>query len=108
MPREHAARVRRARRPNARAVRHLAPLTGIALLVAVGTFAATAPPRRVLPRDLPLTSAGPDSFLARFETTQGSVTVRACRAWAPLGVDRLYHLVHGRYYDGLTIYRVGT
>jgi homoserine O-acetyltransferase len=33
--------------------------------------------------------------------------MKACRAWAPLGVDRLYHLVQGGYFDGLTIYRVG-
>ncbi len=33
--------------------------------------------------------------------------MKARRAWAPLGVDRLYHLVKGGYFDGLTIYRVG-
>src|SRR5262245_20112931 len=67
-----------------------------------------AAPRRVMPRDLPLSAAAPDSFVATFETTKGRVTMKAVRAWAPLGVDRLYHLVRGGYYDGLTIYRVGT
>jgi cyclophilin family peptidyl-prolyl cis-trans isomerase len=33
--------------------------------------------------------------------------MKARRAWAPLGVDRLYHLVAAGYFDGLTIYRVG-
>jgi peptidyl-prolyl cis-trans isomerase A (cyclophilin A) len=81
-------------------------LAGIAALSLAGATAAA--PHRVMPRDLPLASAGPDSFIARFETTKGRVTMKACRVWAPLGVDRLYHLVHGGYFDGLTIYRVGT
>ena len=29
--------------------------------------------------------------------------MKSCRAWAPLGADRLYHLVRGGYYDGLVI-----
>jgi cyclophilin family peptidyl-prolyl cis-trans isomerase len=33
--------------------------------------------------------------------------MHAVRAWSPRGVDRLYHLVKGGYFDGLTIYRVG-
>ncbi len=33
--------------------------------------------------------------------------MKARRAWAPLGVDRLYRLVKSGYFDGLTIYRVG-
>ena len=61
----------------------------------------------VLPRDLPLSSAGPDSFLARFQTTKGAFTMKARRAWGPLGADRLYHLVRGGYFDDLIIYRVG-
>jgi cyclophilin family peptidyl-prolyl cis-trans isomerase len=56
---------------------------------------------------VPLTAAAPDSFLAEFRTTKGSFTMKARRAWAPLGVDRLYHLVTAGYFDGLTIYRVG-
>jgi homoserine O-acetyltransferase len=78
------------------------------LLIAPLVLCATAPrPRQVLPGDLPLASAAPDSFLAEFTTTKGSFTMKARRAWAPLGVDRLYHLVQGGYFDGLTIYRVG-
>ncbi len=33
--------------------------------------------------------------------------MQAVRAWGPRGVDRLYRLVKGGYYDGLVIYRVG-
>ena len=57
--------------------------------------------------DLPLAAAGPDSFTAEFRTTKGAFTMKARRAWAPVGSDRLYHLVKGGYFDGLVIYRVG-
>jgi cyclophilin family peptidyl-prolyl cis-trans isomerase len=90
-----------------RASRRLAA-TSLLALVGFMAFAAASPPRRVMPQDLPLSSVGPDSFVATFETTRGNVVMRARRATSPLGVDRLYHLVHGGYYDGLVIYRVGT
>jgi cyclophilin family peptidyl-prolyl cis-trans isomerase len=83
---------------------HAALLTLVTFL-ALG--ASTPRPRPVLPTELPLTSAAPDSFLAEFRTTKGNFTMKARRAWAPLGVDRLYHLVKGGYFNGLTIYRVG-
>lgn len=78
------------------------------LAIAGFTLAAAPPPRRVMPQDLPLSSAGPDSFMATFETSKGKVVMKARRATSPLGVDRLYHLVQGGYFDGLVIYRVGT
>ncbi len=62
---------------------------------------------QVLPSKLPLASPAPDSFLVRFETTKGNVTIKARRSWSPLGVDRLYHLANNRFYDGDVIYRVG-
>ena len=61
----------------------------------------------MLPADLPLASAAPDSFVAEFRTTKGAFRMKARRVWSPLGVDRLYHLVEGPYFDGLTVYRVG-
>lgn len=63
--------------------------------------------KRVLPADLPLASAGPDSFLAEFATTKGTFVMKARRPWSPLGADRLFHLVASGYYDGLVVYRVG-
>jgi cyclophilin family peptidyl-prolyl cis-trans isomerase len=84
------------------------PWLAVATLAAVTAVATSAPrPRAVLPGDLPLSTAAPDSFLAEFVTTRGAFTMKARRAWAPLGVDRLYHLVRAGYFDGLTIYRVG-
>jgi cyclophilin family peptidyl-prolyl cis-trans isomerase len=77
------------------------------LAFAFALTAAKPANRPVMPRDLPLHEAGPDSFVAEFTTTKGSFTMHAVRAWSPNGVDRLYHLVKGRYFDGLTIYRVG-
>lgn len=83
-------------------------LTAPLALLALFALGASAPrPRQVLPGGLPLASAAPDSFLAEFRTTKGNFTMKARRAWAPLGVDRLYHLLKAGYFDGLTIYRVG-
>lgn len=75
------------------------------LVLAFGTTPSQA--RTVLPRDVPLATAAPDSFEAEFKTTKGTFTMKARRQWSPLGVDRLYHLVKSGYFDGLTIYRVG-
>lgn len=60
-----------------------------------------------LPAQLPLAQPAPDSFLVAFQTTRGTVVMKAHRDWSPHGVDRLYHLVQGHYYDGVVIYRVG-
>src|SRR5215831_11234866 len=80
-----------------------------AMLALAAAALATSAPRssRLLPADLPLSSAGPDSFVAEFQTTKGAFYMKARRAWSPRGADRLYHLVSGGYFDGLTIYRVG-
>jgi len=80
----------------------------VLLLLALAAPGVASPrARRVLPADLPLSSAGPDSFLAAFETTKGRFVMKARRPWSPLGADRLYHLVNGGYFDGLVVYRVG-
>ncbi len=75
-----------------------------AICLAVAPLAAQ---RQPLPSDVNLTTQAPDSFVVQFETTKGTVTLRAHRAWSPLGVDRLYQLVVAGYYDGNVIYRVG-
>lgn len=53
-----------------------------------------------------LRRAAPDSFLIAFETTRGRFDVMARSNWAPVGVDRLYHLVRLGYYDGIAFFRV--
>jgi cyclophilin family peptidyl-prolyl cis-trans isomerase len=59
----------------------------------------------------PLTPTGPDPrapdvFDVVFETSKGSFTVRATRAWSPLGVDRFHRLVSIGYYDRTKFFRV--
>ncbi|MEQ1833347.1 MAG: peptidylprolyl isomerase [Candidatus Eisenbacteria bacterium] len=90
--------------------RRFSPRASRALLMALAigaVGAGGAGPRGVLPSQLALAQAAPDSFEAEFQTTKGRFTMKARREWSPLGVDRLYHLVRSGYFDGLTIYRVG-
>jgi cyclophilin family peptidyl-prolyl cis-trans isomerase len=48
----------------------------------------------------------PETFTARFETTQGNFDIEAKREWAPNGVDRLYQLITKNYYQDISIFRV--
>jgi peptidyl-prolyl cis-trans isomerase A (cyclophilin A) len=52
------------------------------------------------------TTAAPDSFRARFETTKGDFVIAVHRAWAPRGADRFYDLVRSGYYDNARFFRV--
>ena len=58
------------------------------------------------PSPAELAQAAPDSFTVLFETSKGRFTVQAHRAWAPLGVDRLYFLTKNGYWDGVRFFRV--
>jgi len=53
-----------------------------------------------------LTETAPDSFRARFETSQGAFTIAVERAWAPLAADRFYNLVKNGFYDATRFFRV--
>lgn len=48
----------------------------------------------------------PETFKARFETTQGNFDIEAKRAWSPQGVDRLYQLIKSGFYNDIAIFRV--
>jgi peptidyl-prolyl cis-trans isomerase A (cyclophilin A) len=48
----------------------------------------------------------PDSFRATFETSAGDFVVEFYRAWAPLGVDRIYHLTRYNLFAGARFFRV--
>ena len=48
----------------------------------------------------------PETFNARFETTQGNFDIEAKREWGPNGVDRLYQLITKNYYQDISIFRV--
>jgi cyclophilin family peptidyl-prolyl cis-trans isomerase len=53
-----------------------------------------------------LEKKAPETFKARFETTQGTFDIEAVREWSPKGVDRLYQLIKNEYYQDVAIYRV--
>ena len=53
-----------------------------------------------------LAAAAPDSFVAEFVTSEGAFDVAMHRAWSPLGVDRMYHLIGNDFYAGARFYRV--
>ena len=48
----------------------------------------------------------PDSFMATFETSAGDFVVAFYRDWAPLGVDRVYHLTRYNFYAGARFFRI--
>lgn len=75
--------------------------------VAVALVVACAQPQPLLqPSPDPAVALAPDSFTVDFETSKGTFTVMARRAWAPHGVDRLHHLVASGFYDDTRFFRV--
>ena len=48
----------------------------------------------------------PDSFTATCETSAGEFAVAFYRDWAPMGVDRVYHLTRYNFYPGARFFRV--
>jgi len=84
------------------------------LLVPLGCGESAPPPPYVRPSDRPvlrpdapeMKTKAPDRFKARFTTSQGNFTITVERAWAPLGADRFYHLVRGRFFEEARFFRV--
>ena len=50
-----------------------------------------------------LKEEAPNTFKARFETTQGNFDIVARRLWSPKGVDRLYQMIKNNYYTDVAI-----
>ena len=46
-----------------------------------------------------LTAKAPDVYEVKFATTKGDFVVQVNRAWAPIGADRFYNLVHHHFLD---------
>ncbi len=69
---------------------------------------AEAPDKSVLldPEHESWARQAPDSFLVKFETSQGDVVIKVTREWAPLGADRFYNLVDNGFYDGCRFFRI--
>lgn len=53
-----------------------------------------------------LNAQAPDTYRARFETSEGDFVVEVHRDWAPIGADRFYNLVDNGYYDEARFFRV--
>ncbi len=53
-----------------------------------------------------LSVQAPDSFQVTFETSAGDFVVAFYRDWAPLGVDRIYHLTRYSFFAGARFFRV--
>jgi len=82
---------------------HWTVVRGLAFLTFVVACGGRAPLTR--PHELATTPA-PSAFRVRFETSQGPFTVEVTRAWAPIGVDRFYHLAQAGFFDGQKFFRV--
>jgi peptidyl-prolyl cis-trans isomerase A (cyclophilin A) len=52
------------------------------------------------------TEKAPETYKAKFDTSQGAFTIEVHRAWAPLGADRFYNLVKNGFYDDCRFFRV--
>ena len=52
------------------------------------------------------TEKAPETYKAKFETSQGSFTIEVHRAWAPVGADRFYNLVKSSYFEDCRFFRV--
>lgn len=59
-----------------------------------------------MPRPNQPAQPAPETFRVRFETSRGTFTVEAHRAWSPRGVDRFYELVASGFYDNVRFFRV--
>jgi peptidyl-prolyl cis-trans isomerase A (cyclophilin A) len=70
------------------------------------TPAKAAAPARNLLDPSTLKAIAPAVYKVKFTTTQGDVIVQVTRAYAPLGADRFYNLVRGKFFDGCAFFRV--
>jgi peptidyl-prolyl cis-trans isomerase A (cyclophilin A) len=86
----------------------------LVLLIPLGCGKSAPPPAYVRPGDRPLLrpdapelkTPAPARFKARFTTSKGAFTITVDRSWAPLGADRFYHLVRGRFFEEARFFRV--
>ena len=68
--------------------------------------AAAGPNKAKLRTPSALTEKAPDTYKAKFDTSQGMFVIEVHRDWAPLGADRFYNLVKNGFYDNVRFFRV--
>ena len=73
------------------------------VVVACGPNAALWQPTPAM-----LEAAAPDSFVVEVVTSEGAFDIAMHRAWSPLGVDRMYHLMRNDFYAGARFYRIAS
>lgn len=80
----------------------------LAALAAALAVAACAQRNAALyaPADGPADARAPDSFVVEVRTSEGPFEMTMHRAWSPLAVDRVYHLLRHDFYAGARFYRV--
>jgi peptidyl-prolyl cis-trans isomerase A (cyclophilin A) len=82
-------------------------LRWLPLLGALAWGAACGPNRALWdPSPETLALSAPDSFVVEVATSEGVFEVTMHRAWSPLAVDRVHHLVRNDFYAGARFYRV--
>jgi Cyclophilin type peptidyl-prolyl cis-trans isomerase/CLD len=81
------------------AVTTIVVVIATALLAAQGNIEKLKDPSQ-------LTERAPETFRARFDTSQGVFVIAVERAWAPLAADRFYNLVKNGFYNDSRFFRV--
>jgi len=83
---------------------------GVATAALLAAAAACGGPNAALwaPTPAMLAAPAPDSFVVEVVTSEGSFDVAMHRAWSPLGVDRMYHLMANDFYRGARFYRIAS
>ncbi|MEQ1854854.1 MAG: peptidylprolyl isomerase [Longimicrobiales bacterium] len=84
-------------------MRSFAVVFAAAAVVACGPRAALWAPTPEM-----IAAAAPDSFVVEVATSEGAFDIAMHRAWSPLGVDRMYHLMANDFYAGARFYRIAS
>jgi len=79
---------------------------GLAISFASAAAPAPAAAKPSLKDPASVKAKAPETFQAKFETTQGDFVVSVTRAWSPNGADRFYTLVKNGFFDGVKFFRV--
>jgi len=95
---------------NSSARARLCALMALSLAACGGAEESSVPPDSPLlaPQSAAMTATAPETFQARFETSEGAFVIEVHRDWSPNGADRLYSLVSNGFYAEVRFFRVIT